>query len=111
MTIPMFDVDSIGPETPRIAWSPPTNDLHMNVVILRPGDSIPAHINVALDVIVTVIQGTGSIEITGARHMLHAGTIVLIPKGHERCIEAGQSGLVYTTVHQKRGGIMPTTER
>lgn len=102
-----FDLASIDKETPRIAWSPETTDLHMNVVHLHPQEVIPTHTNAALDVIVTCLRGAGTASIDGEETLLHPGVILLIPKGSEREIAAGDEGVVYTTVHARRGGLMP----
>lgn len=92
----------------RIRWVPETDDLHMNVVHLRPGEEIGEHVNAALDVIVTCLQGDGTISVDATGTSLQPGSIVLIPRGANRHIVAGDSGMVYTTVHRKRGGILPT---
>lgn len=106
-----FSIHDIDQETGRIAWSPNTDDLHMNVVVLRPYEGIPAHINQTLDVVVTCLQGTGVLTIDEEPIVIEAGSIALIPRGSERQITANDETLVYTTVHRKRGGLMPTVGR
>ncbi|MCA9833877.1 MAG: cupin domain-containing protein [Thermomicrobiales bacterium] len=103
----IFDLANIDDNTPRIAWSPETTELHMNVVHLRAHEVIPTHTNTSLDVIVTCLRGTGLANIDGEETPMQPGTITLIPKGSEREITAGNEGVVYTTVHARRGGLMP----
>lgn len=106
-----FSVDDIDQDTPRIAWSPDTDDLHMNVLVLRPYEGIPAHINQTLDVVLTCLQGTGVVTIDEEPTQISSGSIVLIPRGSQRQITANDETLVYTTVHRKRGGLMPTASQ
>lgn len=106
-----FSIRDIDADTPRIAWSPDTDDLHMNVVVLRPYEGIPTHINQTLDVIVTCLHGAGVLTIDEEPIAIEAGSIALIPRGSERQITANDETLIYTTVHRKRGGLMPTMGR
>lgn len=106
-----FSLADSDQDTPRVAWSPDTDDLHMNVVVLRPYEGIPAHTNQSLDVILTCLQGTGVVTIDEEPTPISAGSIVLIPCGSERQITANDETLVYTTVHRKRGGLMPTVHQ
>lgn len=106
-----FSINDIDQDTPRIAWSPDTDDLHMNVLVLRPYEGIPTHINQTLDVVLTCLQGTGVVTIDEEPIQISAGSIVLIRRESERQITANDETLVYTTVHRKRGGLMPTTNQ
>lgn len=103
-----FHLSDIEGDHTRIRWVPETEDLHMNVVHLRPGEEIGEHVNAALDVIITCLQGDGVLTADDARTAMQAGSIALIPRGANRHIQAGDQGMVYTTVHRKRGGILPT---
>ncbi|MCO5215463.1 MAG: cupin domain-containing protein [Thermomicrobiales bacterium] len=53
----------------------------MNVIVLRPYEGIPAHINQTLDVVVTCLQGTGVLTIDEEPIAIEAGSIALIPRG------------------------------
>ena len=106
-----FHLSELPDEHTRNVWQPETNDLHMNVLVLREGEQIAKHVNQVLDVIVTCLRGSGTISINQDEVEVEPGSIVLIPQGAERVIQAGSGGMVYTTVHRKRGGIMPTVNR
>lgn len=108
MTRHEFHLADLPREHMRIRWVPETDDLHMNVVELRPGDEIGDHVNQLLDVIVTCLRGGAMLVIDGEEIHLHPGSIALIHRGAKRRLVAGEEGVVYTTVHRKRGGIMPT---
>lgn len=108
MTQDHFTLADLGDDHVRNAWQPDTDDLHMNVIVLRNGEVIGQHVNQILDVIVTCLRGSGTITIDQERIPVEPGSIVLIRQGAQREIEAGPEGIVYTTVHRKRGGIMPT---
>lgn len=97
-------------ETPhrRIRWAPGSADLHVNLVDLRSGEEIGAHVNTALDVLLTCVDGAGTLVVDDEEVPLLPGTVVLIPKGARRGVLAGDGGIRYTTCHMRRGGLMPT---
>lgn len=103
---------STTPDTdaPRIAWSPASSDLHVNVVVLKPGEGIGAHVNATLDVLMTCLAGEGTLTVDGTDIAFSPGTIALVPTGAQRGVVAGNNGIAYTTCHRKRGGIMPTVQ-
>ncbi len=107
MTIDQFHLDQLPDEHVRNVWQPATEDLHMNLLVLRDGEEIAPHVNQVLDVIVTCLRGSGTITIDTESVAMVPGSIVLIPQGKLRHISAGETGMVYTTVHRKRGGLMP----
>lgn len=108
MTIDQFHLNHLPDEHVRNVWQPATDDLHMNVLVLRAGEEIAPHVNQVLDVVVTCLHGSGTIVVDDERAYVVPGSIVVIPQGKYRHIEAGERGMVYTTVHRKRGGLMPT---
>lgn len=98
------------PGSPRIAWSPESSDLHVNVVVLKPGESIGEHVNASLDVVMTCLAGEGTLTVDGEDIAFSPGTVALVPTGAIRGVVAGNNGVQYTTCHRKRGGIMPTVQ-
>lgn len=102
--------DLDAPASSRILWTPPCGDLHLNVVALDEGESIPDHVNETLDVILTCLDGSGALRVDGTEHLLEAGSIVVIPRGANRSVSASDEGIRYTTVHRRRGGIIPTVQ-
>jgi quercetin dioxygenase-like cupin family protein len=95
----------------RIRWTPASADLHINLVDLRAGEEIGEHVNTALDVLLTCLDGSGTLRVDEEAVLIARGSIALIPKGASRRIIAGDAGMRYTTCHQKRGGLMPTVRR
>lgn len=98
-------------ETARIVWSATSDDLHANLVVLGPGEAIDEHVNAQLDVLLTCVDGTGTLTVNGEMIALQPGSIALIPRGTRRASRAGEQGLRYVTCHRQRGGLMPTLER
>jgi quercetin dioxygenase-like cupin family protein len=95
----------------RIRWAPESTDLHVNLVDLSAAEMIGLHVNASLDVVMTCLNGDGTLTVDDESISMEAGSIALIPKGTGREILAGGSGMRYTTCHQKRGGLMPTIRR
>lgn len=105
--------ESIRPDSHpvRIRWSPQSNDLNVNMVHLGAGESIDAHANDLLDVLVTVLDGSGHLRIDDQTVELRSGVIVLVPKGTIREFAADGHGVIYTTCHGAKGGLMPRPPR
>lgn len=95
----------------RIRWKPESSDLHINLVDLREDEEIGEHINTALDVLLTCLSGSGTLAVDDESFRMEPGSVALIPKGTRRSVLAGESGMRYTTCHQKRGGLMPTVRQ
>lgn len=110
-------VDVLQPEAwteqdlPRIAWTPASDDLHLNLVSLKPREEIGEHVNQALDVVLTCLAGEGTLHVEDEEVPLRPGTVAMIPMATRRRIVAGNNTLRYTTCHRKRGGIMPVARK
>lgn len=113
MPLDVLQPDAYSPvrDLPRIAWTPASDDLHLNLVSLKPGEEIGDHVNQTLDVVLTCLAGSGTLTADGEAVTLHPGTIAMIPQGAQRRVVAGNDGLRYTTCHRKRGGLVPTARR
>lgn len=86
---------------------PPVRDLDSNVIRLRPGDGIASHAGPDLDVLLAVLDGSGSITAgDGTRSPLRRGTLVWLPRLSRREIAAGPDGLAYLTVHRRRQSLV-----
>lgn len=97
-----------------MVWTaPPGHDLNANLVVLHAGESIPSHVNDALDVLLVVIAGAGYVEVDDERVHVRAHTALLIPKGAARGVEpaAGPDGIRYLTVHVARPPLQIGTRR
>lgn len=92
-------------------WATETDDLDCTLLQWNEGHEIASHVNDEVDVVMTVLQGEGTIEIDGAKMMLKQGGIVVIPKGAERRIIAETTPLVYLNVHKRRRRLVPQSGR
>ena len=89
-------------------WSSSGEQLNVNLIRLSGGAAIDAHINAELDVTIVVVEGDGLLTLDGAERRVHAGDIVVIPRGVRRAI-AGASGVfAYVTCHRRRAALMPS---
>ena len=91
------------------AWSQTTDDLNVNLVVLRAGHSIAEHINREVDVLLVGIEGGGRVTIDGHASELNAGQLVIIPKGAARSTSPHGARFAYLTCHKRRAGLWPTT--
>jgi mannose-6-phosphate isomerase-like protein (cupin superfamily) len=92
-------------------WAAETEDLDCTLLQWNEGHEIAAHVNDEVDVVMTVLQGAGLIEIDGSKTILKQGVVVVIPKGATRRIQAETTPLLYINVHKRRRRLMPQTER
>lgn len=81
--------------------------LDANVVRLPPSEHIGLHAEPDLDVLLLVLAGDGVLGVGTAerRQHLSQGALLWLPHGSTRSITAGDDGLVYLTVHQRRPGM------
>lgn len=95
------------PGTREVLWRLADTDrqLDANLVRLPPGDDIPAHTEPDLDVLLLVLDGTGSLACDRAVMTLGQGLLCWLPRGCTRSIQAGGSGLAYLTTHTRRPGL------
>ncbi|MGO1181617.1 MAG: cupin domain-containing protein [Micrococcaceae bacterium] len=109
----MDDREAANAVTPQggAAWNldRPARDLDSNVIVLPPGDAIAAHAGPELDVLITVLRGAGvlltHIDDEPAEVALVEGDIVWLPRHSTRGFQAGDQGLCYLTVHQRKPGL------
>ncbi|TSD99323.1 DUF2249 domain-containing protein [Skermania sp. ID1734] len=77
-------------------------DLDSNIIRLAAGARIEAHHGPDLDVLVHVLEGSGVLETESGAVNLTPGALVWLPRRSQRAFVAGQNGLRYLTVHQRR---------
>ena len=97
------DVDALDLSGPTGAvWAPPADgDLNANVVVIAPGESIASHVNREVDVLFVVLAGGGVAHVDGETYRLAPRTLVLVPKGSVRDLQAdAETSLVF---HETRG--------
>ena len=88
-----------------VVWSSPSRGFHANLVVLGPDQSIAAHRNDALDVLVVVLDGTATIAVDDRTYDIDGGSALLVPRGAVRSIAAGGAQVRYLTVHGERSGL------
>jgi hypothetical protein len=86
-------------------------DLNVNLAHLDPGSTAAANINDVLDVAIFVLHGSGRVCIDGATHPLTPHTLAAVARGTERSLHAGDLGLTYITVHDRRGPLSIAAKR
>ena len=89
-------------------WSSSGEQLNINLIRLSGGAAIGAHINVELDVTIVVVEGDGLLTLDGTERRVHAGEIVVIPRGVPRAIASADGVFAYVTWHRRRAALMPS---
>ncbi|GAA2823639.1 cupin domain-containing protein [Kribbella solani] len=74
--------------------------LDANLVHLPPGRHVGEHVEPDLDVLLVVVEGSGTIG-----EPVSTGSLVWLPHGSRRELTAGPDGLSYLTVHRRRPGM------
>jgi len=89
------------------AWrlEPAERGLDANVIVLPAGDEIRSHIGPELDVLIVVLAGSGTLETAADAIDLCPGGIVWLPARSQRRFIAGEDGLRYFSVHQRKPGL------
>jgi quercetin dioxygenase-like cupin family protein len=87
------------------AWGTASEELNATLLVWRPGEGQPEHVNAERDVALVVLAGSGALVVDGSEHALAAGTLAIIPRGTARRVVAGSDGLRCLTVHRRRGGL------
>ncbi|MEV0847538.1 hypothetical protein AB0J21_16995 [Streptomyces sp. NPDC049954] len=88
-------------------------ELDANLVRLPPGEQVGEHREDTLDILLLTVEGTGTAgpgpaapgEPADAQLALTPGTVLWLPRGAPRRLEAGPQGLAYLTVHRRRPGM------
>ncbi|WP_228561669.1 hypothetical protein [Catenulispora rubra] len=79
--------------------------LDANLVHLPPDRRVGVHAEPALDVLLLVVAGGGILEGIDGPRTLTPGLLLWLPHGCSRSLAAGEDGLSYLTVHQRRPGM------
>lgn len=86
-------------------------DLDSNVIALPPGGIIDAHAGPDLDVLIHVLAGRGQLRTELGIVDLAPGSLLWMPRRSRREFVAGEHGLRYLTVHQRRQALVLDTSR
>lgn len=94
----------LEPSSSGSVWqlNPAARDLDANVIALPPGGVIGTHDGPDLDVLLHVIDGSGTLETESGELVLMPGAIAWLPRRSQRRIEAGSDGLRYLSVHHRK---------
>lgn len=112
----LADTSSLTSGTPSesgAVWrlAEPHRDLDANIIALPPGESIASHAGPALDVLIHVLSGSGTLATADGTIPLREGLLVWLPRRSLREFTAGPDGLRYFTVHQRKPGLSISTSR
>ncbi len=88
-------------------WSVNSEQMNVNLMRLRTGATIPAHVNAELDVLFAVYEGEGELIVNGETIALGPGVAVVVPRNAQRMLRCWRGPLVFLSVHRQRGGLMP----
>lgn len=104
---PARDADDTG-NAAGVEWAlrMRERDLDSNVVRLRAGGRIDTHRGPDLDVLLVVLDGTGTVTTETGTVELHAGALLWLPRRSRRAFDAGPDGLRYLTVHRRREALV-----
>lgn len=92
----------------RIAWTATSEDLNVNLIVLGEGETIEAHRNTEVDVLVVGIDGSGEVVIDGVPRRITPDTALVIPRGAERGMRVLRAPFAYLTCHRQRARLWPT---
>ena len=89
---------------------PEQRDLDANVISLAPGEEIGQHPGTCKDVQQHVFAGSGVVRTASGSSELAIGDIIYLPARSQRQFVAGDAGLGYFSVHQRKhnAGLMPS---
>ena len=104
--VDLATIDGRGP-----AWGTASEELNATLLVWRPREGQPEHVNAERDVALVVLAGAGLLVVDGEEHALTAGALAIVPRGASRSIVAGPEGLRCLTVHRRRGGLGVTDFR
>ena len=82
--------------------APAERTLDANVIYLPAGDGIAEHVGPHLDVLIHVIEGSGTLTTEDGEIALEPGALVWLPKKSRRAFSAGKDGLRSLSVHGRK---------
>jgi len=85
-----------------VHWGIETADLDVNVVHLDPLSRVETHLNLEVDIVILVLEGSGWIWLGDDEHRLGPHALALAPRGIARSIAAGRDGITYVSMHRRR---------
>lgn len=98
-------------ESQGALWGTESEDLDATIVHWDEGLGVAAHVNSEVDVAMVVLAGAGKVRVEDESLAVSVGSVVVIPKGSEREVTAGEAGLTYVNVHKRKRKMMPNMVR
>jgi len=98
-------VDLMQPGGHGPVWGVASDELNVTLLVWRPGEGQPEHVNEERDVVLVALAGSGTVVVDGVGESLGAGQLALLPRGSRRSVTAGGDGLRCLSVHRRRGGL------
>jgi quercetin dioxygenase-like cupin family protein len=95
-------VDLSQPRGDGPVWAVETEDLDATLLSWPANEGVAAHVNAERDVLIVVTAGAGMAVVDEREHRLEPGYALIIAKGAQRSIHAGDGGLRYLSVHRRR---------
>jgi quercetin dioxygenase-like cupin family protein len=83
-------------------WGTETEDLNATLLAWGPGEGSREHVNTERDVLLVVVAGSATVTIGEERHLMRAGSALVLERGLPRSISAGTEGVRYLSVHRRR---------
>ncbi len=88
-------------------WGLACEDLNATLLWWPDQHTITPHVNNEVDVLLLVMDGSGTVVVNGEEIAMSAGQALLIPKGAERAIRSATPSFCYLNIHRRRR-LMPT---
>ncbi|MER0449426.1 hypothetical protein ABR738_33555 [Streptomyces sp. Edi4] len=101
------ELAAAAPDTSGALWrlSESGRGLDANLLRLPPGRTIEEHTDLRLDVLLVVLEGGGRLRTDAGTQELRPVTALWLPRGSRRALIAGDEGMGYLSVHQRRPGL------
>ncbi|GAA2242730.1 hypothetical protein GCM10010430_25410 [Kitasatospora cystarginea] len=100
-------VAAASPDQRGALWrlAEPGRQLDANLVRLPADGAVEEHAEPDLDVLLLVVEGSGTLYSEGRPQPLTPGALAWLPHGSRRALHASSRGLAWLTVHRRRPGM------
>ncbi|MCW2920798.1 MAG: Cupin 2, conserved barrel [Thermoleophilia bacterium] len=89
-------------------WGHAGVQLNATLLAWPAGHVVTEHVNDEREVLLVGIAGSGVVRVEDVEHDLHAGIVLVVPRGARRTMRAGVEGMSYVAAHQARGRLQLT---
>lgn len=93
---------------PGPIWGLSSDDFNATLLAWPAHEGVADQVNEERDVLLIVIDGSGSVRIDGVEHRLEASQAILVEKGRHFGIVAGDAGVRYLSIHVRRPPLQVT---